>query len=218
MRAHLTNALRALDDALGSMQQEPPDLESAGRGILAARDALRGAELALEMPPEHLRLDQALAALTHVLATCTEERAAAVRTILRRGAGLIGLPDGAVLSAPAGLVPERRELWVTLADTLRIDAVGVSSDWRDSAEWTPVRAGQWESVLATLLIQRDWEQVERTAAELREEWPEEPGLEAPEPAWRRTVREVADILDATKHTFKSRQVARARALLEGLLR
>ncbi len=35
-----------------------------------------------------------------------------------------------------------------------------------------VRAGAWESVLASLLIERDWATVERTAAELRGEIPQ----------------------------------------------
>ncbi len=219
MREPLTSALRALDDALASLQSEPPDLESAGRGLLAVRDALRSAELDAELPPARLRADQALAQITHALATCTDARAAAIRTILRRGAGLMGLPPGATLTAPEGLVPERRELWVTLADTIRLDTVGVDGDWRAAAEWTPTRAGQWESVLATLVIARDWEQIEQTAAELREAWPEEQPepAAAGEPAWRRTVREVVDLLGQTRHTFRSRQLERCRTLLEGLL-
>lgn len=164
-----------------------------------------------------MRLDEASARLTHAIATASDKRAAAIRTILRRGAGLIGLRAGAVLTAPAGLVPERRELWVNLIDALRIDAVGVSSDWRADAEFTTVLAGQWESVLASLLIARDWETIERTATDLRAEWPEELEAPAPEPAWRATIREVIDLLDQTRHTFRSRQVAHARELLESLL-
>jgi len=38
------------------------------------------------------------------------------------------------------------------------------------------------------------------------------------PANERVLREVIDLLDQTRHTFKSRQVARARELLEELLR
>lgn len=164
-----------------------------------------------------MRLEDASVRLTHALAICSDERAAAVRTILRRGAGLLGLPSGAVLTAPAGLVPERRELWASLVDALRIDAVGVSEDWRADAEWTPIRGGQWESVLATLLIERDWETIERTARDLREEWPEEPEPAEPEPAWRAAVREVVDLLNQTRDTFRSRQLQRARQILETLL-
>jgi hypothetical protein len=222
MRVAVTAALRALDDALGSLQAEPPDLESAGRGCLAVRDALRS--LDLELDPDVVdrstgarRVDAALARLTQALAMCSDERAAAVRSILRRGAGLLGLPPGATLSGPAGLVPERREAWASLADTLRIDSVGVSGDWREDATWTPTRGGQWESVLATLLVERDWETIERTARELREEWPEEPDPPPPEPAWKGTIRQAVDLLDQTRDTFRSRQLERVRKLLEGLI-
>jgi hypothetical protein len=164
-----------------------------------------------------MRLDEALTRLTHALATASEERAAAVRTCLRRGAGLIPLPPGAEIQAPAGLVPDRREAWYALTDALRIESVGVSSDWRDDAVWHPVRAGDWESVLATLLIERDWEQIEKTARELREEFPEEKEPPAREPQWKGTIREVIDLLGQTRDTFRSRQIQRARELLEGLL-
>lgn len=119
-----------------------------------------------------MTMDEALARLSHALATCSDDGAAAARTILRRGAGVIGLPPDAVLTAPAGLVPERREAWATLADALRIDAVGVSGDWRADAAFAPVRAGEWEAVLVTLLVERDWDAIERTANDLREAWPE----------------------------------------------
>lgn len=166
---------------------------------------------------DQVRLDEALARLTHALATCSDERAAAVRTCLRRGAGLIPMPPEAQLASPAGLVPERREAWYALADALRIESVGASGDWRDDAEWTPVRAGDWESVLATLLVERDWEQVERTARELREEFPDDREDAAPEPAHLRVVREVIDLIAQTRDTFRSKQLARSRELLEGLL-
>ena len=163
-----------------------------------------------------MRLDEALARLTHAIATAPDERAKAVRTCLRRGAGLIGLPAGAEFGAPAGLMPDRRELWISLVDALRIDAVGVDGEWDAAADWSPVHAGDWESVLGTLLIEGEWAKIEETAEDLRRSYPDSDDA-VPEPAWRHRVREVADILSASRDTFRSRQIQRAREILDELL-
>lgn len=153
-------------------------LDESGDDASRVVNALAAAHLALcdgAMP-----LREAAARLTYALATCTDARAADVATILREGAGLLELPEGATLSSPAGLVLERREAWCSLIDALRLDAVGAEGEWDDAAVWTPTRAGQWESVLATLLIARDWTTIEQTARDLRGEVTPETG-ESTEP-------------------------------------
>ncbi len=159
----------------------------------------------------------AVSRMTHEVATASHDLVADIRTILVRGAGLLGLPKGAWLTHPAGLVVERRDLWVTLADVIRIGSAGLDADWRDEAEFTPVRSGQWESVLVSLIIERDWATIRRMARDLREQFAGEPEPMPPEPAWRQRVREVIDILSATRDTFRSRQIQHARELLERLL-
>ncbi len=111
----------------------------------------------------------AYAHVTMALATATDEQAAAVRTILRGGAGLLGLPEGATLSAPQGLVLDRRELWCTLVDSIRVATAGASGEPGESDCFRLVQAGDWETVLASMLIRRDWTTIERTARELDEE-------------------------------------------------
>ena len=115
--------------------------------------------------PREWTLGDAAAHLTLGLATATDAQAAAIQAILTQGAGLLPLPEGAVLQGPEGLVPSRREAWVTLVDALRLDAVGHEA-WDPDAPVTLIRAGAWESVLATLVLERDWVTIERTAAEL----------------------------------------------------
>jgi hypothetical protein len=112
---------------------------------------------------------EALARMTHALAMASDIQFEQIETILRQGAGDLGLPDGARLLEPAGLVDERREVWVTLQDSLRIDTVGVDEDWNPRAEWEPVYAGNWESVLVSLVIEQDWVRIHKTADELAKE-------------------------------------------------
>ena len=115
----------------------------------------------------------ALALATLALVTADDHQAQAALTCLRVGAGSLGLPEGATLSGPAGLVPERREVWLAVAEAIRLDTVGVSADYDPEAPWHPVEAGAWESVLATLLVRRDWPKIEETAASLQETDPHE---------------------------------------------
>lgn len=107
---------------------------------------------------------EALALATLSLSTASGERARSVSVILRLGAGHLETP-GLVYSSPAGLVPELREAWVAISEAIRLGSVG-QDEWRDDAPWRPTRAGDWESVLATLLVERDWDAIERTAREL----------------------------------------------------
>jgi hypothetical protein len=171
-------------------------------------------------------LADALARLTHRLAVATDDQADDVATILRLGAGDLGLPAGAVPSAPAGLVPARRMAWLTLVDALRFTvrararlegrAPPDDDAGRDDADWTPVRAGDWESVLTTLVIEREWDTIADTADDLRADHADTPA--APwEPPEHGVLREVIDLLSQTQHTFRSRQIQRARERLETLL-
>ena len=87
-------------------------------------------------------------------------------------AGLIPLDEttpGAVLGGPEGLVPERREAYRSLIDTVRIDAVGVDANWDDEAIFQPIRVGNWESVLATLLALGDWQPILDCAHKIEED-------------------------------------------------
>lgn len=107
---------------------------------------------------------EALALATLSLASASGERARSVGVILRLGAGHLETA-GLVYSSPAGLVPELREAWVAVCEAIRLGSVG-QDEWRDDAPWRPTRAGDWESVLATLLVERDWDAIERTARKL----------------------------------------------------
>lgn len=98
-------------------------------------------------------------AVSHALAVCSDEQARDVADILRLGAGLLGLPEGAALSAPTGLVPQRREAWFSLIEAIRLD--------RDSEQFRSVRSGDWETVLASLVILGDWATIAQTAEDLR---------------------------------------------------
>lgn len=110
----------------------------------------------------------ALALATLALVTADDHQARAALTCLRLGAGSLGLPEGATFSGPAGLVPERREIWLAISEAIRIDSVGASADYDPDAPWQPVEAGAWESVLATLLVRRDWDRIVETTASLEE--------------------------------------------------
>lgn len=112
-----------------------------------------------------LRARDALALLTLALVAAGTEQAEAVDTVLRLGAGHLYEP-GVTHSTPAGLARARRRAWVELAESIRLDSVGVEGRWDDDATWTPTEAGDWESVLATLVVQRRWEEIERAARDL----------------------------------------------------
>lgn len=151
-------AIRALDD--------PRELGELLHDTVQAGIRCRREEHAARVAGQRRTAREALALATLALATASGERARAVGVVLRLGAGHLPLPEGATYSSPAGLVPELREAWVAVADAIRLDTVGLDDPWRDDATWTPIRAGEWESVLATLLVEREWDEIERTARDL----------------------------------------------------
>jgi hypothetical protein len=117
------------------------------------------------MPTKHMTVSDALARLSHALVTCSDSCAHDIATILHLGAGQMGLPEGAVCGAPPGLVNDRRKAWLALSEAIRTNHSHLA------ASWTPIHAGNWESVLATLVIEGDWEKIASTAADLRQQYP-----------------------------------------------
>ncbi|HEY3305237.1 MAG TPA: hypothetical protein VGL70_17070 [Candidatus Binatia bacterium] len=106
--------------------------------------------------------------LRAALVLCSPEQASAVNDILEIGAGDIAPPKDATLSGPAEVPVERRHSYDNLMDAVygcRPDSGG--------EEWQPVHAGDWESVLATLVIEGAWDKIEQVAKELRDEDTEE---------------------------------------------
>ena len=105
------------------------------------------------------------------LSAVTLAQAQDIRDCLRYGAGLIPLPDGSVLTEPGGLTPDLREAYCNLVDGIRY----LSGDPRaeeniaDVSEYRPIHAGAWDPVLATLIIEQQWDTIARTAADLRHE-------------------------------------------------
>jgi len=96
------------------------------------------------------------------LSSATEEQARNVNVILERGAGCLPLPDGAVMTGPTELPPDRRHAYCNLVDGLRYLSV-------DGNQYVPVHAGAWEAVLATLVIEEQWDTIAGTAADLLRE-------------------------------------------------
>lgn len=109
-----------------------------------------------------MKAREALDALTSALATASAEDAAAALRVLRDGAGLLDEPK-IVYEAPAGLVPERRPIWIACVEAIRLGSVGLDGQWDDAASWEPVFVGDWESVLASLIIARRWSDIRRAA-------------------------------------------------------
>lgn len=105
--------------------------------------------------------------ISHRLSTCAPAQADDLLACLRFGAGHIGLPEGATCDQPSGLVPERREAWLALVDAVRLSVVGPSEDAPPDAPWTPTTCGDWEPVLASLVIAGEWDEIATTAADLR---------------------------------------------------
>lgn len=109
--------------------------------------------------------------LREALAVCSEEQARDVADILERGAGLMPMPEGSVIEFGNPEInasfPNDSRLRHALVNL--IDAVyETGSRYEDEPNWTPVHAGAWESVLATLVIEGDWAKIAETAKELRE--------------------------------------------------
>jgi len=102
---------------------------------------------------------QAVEQLKKVIRDCTDEQYGAVKTMMEIGAGLMGLPEGAHLTAPVDVQTQRRDVLASLTDAIYDCAAG--------DDFPMPRAGGWEYVIATLVIERDWETIDRTAADLR---------------------------------------------------
>jgi len=105
--------------------------------------------------------------LQHVLASCTDEQTRDINTLLELGAGHMSLrtmhPDQKItFGGPESVPNDRREAYVNLVDAV-YDLAGESEDY-------PMpRAGGWEYVIATLVIEQEWESIAKTAADLRKE-------------------------------------------------
>lgn len=123
--------------------------------VTDAAAALGGAE---ERYIEPISKGAARSRLREQLLAATPEQAQAARDVLRLGAGHLGLPDGASFVEPAWLPAERREVYIACVEAVHLD---------EGDDWTLIHAGDWESVLATLVIEGDWAKIEETAAELR---------------------------------------------------
>jgi hypothetical protein len=106
-----------------------------------------------------MRKDAAMLELRRALAGATEDQARDVRDILRLGAGEIWFERG-ILIEPADVPADRRWAYVSLAEAIRL---------APEEEWVPVHAGGWEEVLATLVLEGDWDTIHKTAEELRSE-------------------------------------------------
>lgn len=133
------------------------------------------------------------------LAECSPSQARDIRDVLRLGAGEIGLPDGATMSEPAELPSERRPYWISLVDGIR--HLGGAGEDGDQKPFAPVRAGAWEPVLATLIIEAQWERIRETADDLRVGH----------------IRRAAELIAETRDVAKSARLYEARTLLEALL-
>lgn len=99
------------------------------------------------------------------LANCTLAQAEDIGVILRIGAGDLGLPGGAIMPEPAELPRDRRYAWYALVDGIRYG--GGAGEDGDAHTFRPVHAGAWEAVLATLVIEANWNRISETAKELR---------------------------------------------------
>jgi hypothetical protein len=113
-----------------------------------------------------MTIKEAAQELGKALASASAEQAQDVSDLLEIGAGCI---------SPAGEInfPERPDIermippvaryaYLNMVDALYCNASG-------DEEFVPIHAGEWESVTATLVIERNWETISRVAKELRDE-------------------------------------------------
>jgi hypothetical protein len=133
------------------------------------------------------------------LAECSEAQARDIRDLLRMGAGDLGLPEGAVATEPAELPPERRPHWFSLVDGIRY--LGGAGEGGDDREFRPVHGGSWEPVIATLVIEGDWDRIRAAADDLR----------------RDRIQRARDIIYETRDVCGDARLYEARMLLEDLL-
>jgi hypothetical protein len=104
-----------------------------------------------------MNIERALHALWAALYEATEDQARDLADILHLGAGIPPLPPGAVMDWPTDLPADRRPAYCALAEAVVIQ----------EELWRPIYAGEWEDVLATLVIGRDWDRISSTARDLR---------------------------------------------------
>jgi hypothetical protein len=126
-----------------------------------------------------MKAREALHLLTYNLVNATDQQAEDVETILELGAGHLTGMDGE-LKSPAGLVVKRRAMWVTLANTLRLDTGGREGEWMPMAKYAPIDVGDWESVLLGLIVRLRFDTIGQVANDLRASHPnhlEEPRKE-----------------------------------------
>ena len=103
----------------------------------------------------------ACAQLKAALMEASAEQFAQVKTLMEKGAGCLGLPEGSYLAEPVDVQQERRCVLAELVDAVY--------DYEQGDEFSLPRAGAWEYVIATLVIERDWEKIGETAKELEEQ-------------------------------------------------
>ena len=99
--------------------------------------------------------------LSAALGECRDEQFSWVKTMMEKGAGLLGLPDGAFPPSPQDVHGDRRDVLASLADAVY--------DCAKDNDFPMPRAGGWEYVIATLVIEQDWETIKKSAAELTEQ-------------------------------------------------
>lgn len=88
--------------------------------------------------------------LHDILRNASDGQTRDVADVLRLGAGHIGLPPG------------RRYHYISL-----IDAIQFAGGGEGDPEFAPIRSGDWETVLVSLVLAGDWDVIHRTAEDLR---------------------------------------------------
>lgn len=103
-------------------------------------------------------------ALLDRLVAATPDQVRDLASILRLGAGDLGLPEGATMAEPRELPVAARPIYAALAEAV----AHMSGDGLDAA-WEPVEAGAWEPVTASLVIAGEWGRICECAEDLRAE-------------------------------------------------
>jgi len=129
------------------------------------------------------------------LVAATDAEARDVRDVLRLGAGDAGPPGVPV--EPAAMPAERRYVYYALVEGIRHLGCGGA----DGDEYTPIRAGHWEPVLASLVIDGGWAKIRETADDLR----------------RGIVERAVELLVETRDVCRDTRLWEARTMLERLL-